>query len=290
MPPASSHPIQRFKAPSSITTGQPLKDLFDAKLVGLIGASVAAVHPGFRRARFRKVACDGLEQGSMLQRAAHIADALAAELPASFPAAAKILNASLGPTLAETSGNGLRTFFYLPHSAFVAKHGVAHFDAGMKACYEITRRSTAEFCIRPFVMQHQPRALARLLKWTRDPDPHVRRLCTEGTRPRLPWASRLPALAADPELALPLLEALKNDSELYVRRSVANHLGDLCKDHPEWTYQLCRDWLDEVAQDDDTRRKERHWMIRHAVRLPAKKGVRAALQLRAAAKAPRKTA
>ena len=274
------HPILRFKAPRTITAGQPLKDLFDAKLIQLIGESFSAVSDDFDQARFKRLASTGLEPLTMLQRAAHIAAAMATELPTDFGEAAKVLTAALGPKQEETESNGLRGFFYMPHSAFVAKHGVNHFQKGMNFNYELTQRFTAEFCVRPFISKYPTRALALLSKWTSDKDPHVRRLCSEGTRPRLPWASRLPALQENPNLSAPILEALKDDPELYVRRSVANHIGDLCKDHPDWVFELCSRWIDEVANSEAQRIKERHWMIRHAVRLPAKKKVKAALELR----------
>jgi len=276
----SRHPIERFQAPNTITAGQPLKDLFDRKLVGLIGQSFAAVYPEFDLRSFKRRAIDGLEDGTMSQRSAHIADALAAALPDDFREASQLLIAALGPEETRGEGHGLRSFFYMPHSSFIARHGEAHFAEGMAACYELTKCFTSEFCLRPFIVRHQKRALALLKKWTRDEDHHVRRLCSEGSRPRLPWASRLPALQADPTLALPILEVLKDDEELYVRRSVANHLGDLCKDHPDWVFDLCERWIEEVASAEESRRKERHWMIRHAVRLPAKKGDRTALELR----------
>jgi 3-methyladenine DNA glycosylase AlkC len=282
---STEHPIARFKAPMGITAGQPLKNLFDRKLVGLIAESFASVYGEFDPSRFRKKACDGLEDGTMMERAAHIGDALAAELPESFGAASEILIAALGPRQIGTERNGLRSFFYMPHASFISRHGALDFEAGMAANYELTQRFTAEFSIRPFITRHQRQTLARLKKWTRDEDPHVRRLCSEGSRPRLPWASRLPALQADPTLALPLLETLKDDPELYVRRSVANHLGDVCKDHPAWVYDLCARWLTELDEASVERTKQRKWMIRHAVRLPAKKGVKAALDLRRDAKA-----
>ena len=281
----STHPIERFKAPNNITAGQPLKDLFDRKLVGLIAQSFAAVHSEFDLRSFKKQASDGLEDGTMIQRSAHIAEALAAALPEDFREASKLLIAALGPEETRGEDQGLRSFFYMPHSSFIARYGEAHFTDGMAACYELTKCFTSEFCVRPFIMRHQKRALALLKKWTRDKDHHVRRLCSEGSRPRLPWASRLPALQADPTLALPILDALKDDSELYVRRSVANHLGDLCKDHADWVFDLCERWIDEVSDAELARRKERHWMVRHAVRLPAKKNVAAALDLRVRARA-----
>ena len=127
--------------------------------------------------------------------------------------------------------------------------------------------------MRPFLIRWPERTLARLMEWTRDADSHVRRLCSEGARPRLPWAMRIPAFVADPTPVLPILEALKDDADLYVRRSVANHIGDIAKDHPALAFEICERWLAGASA-------ERKWMIRHAVRHPAKKGVKAALRLR----------
>ena len=147
----------------------------------------------------------------------------------------------------------------------------------MKAQYELTQRFSAEFSIRPFLIHAQKRSLARLLEWTSDANPHVRRLCSEGTRPRLPWAIRIQAFIENPAPALPILERLKDDQDLYVRRSVANHVGDIAKDHPELVYAMCERWLVNSSS-------ERRWLIRHALRHPAKKGDITALKLRAAAK------
>lgn len=285
MDPSSTHPIERFEAPSAITAGQPLKDLFNPALVALIGESFAAVQPAFDPQRFERRACTGLESGAMKARAAHIGRALAQELPEDFAEGCDVLVAALGPPEPATEGNGLRGFFYMPHSAYLERHGSEHFEAAMAAMYELTQRFTSEFSIRPLIVSHQTRTLELLKQWTEDSNPHVRRLCSEGTRPRLPWASRLPALQSDPSLALPLLEALKDDGCLYVRRSVANHLGDVCKDDAERVYTLCHRWLDEVDDASAEKRKQRCWMIRHAVRLPAKKGDEAALALRERAKA-----
>jgi 3-methyladenine DNA glycosylase AlkC len=176
---------------------------------------------------------------------------------------------------------GLGVFFYLPHVSFVAAYGLElsgnggrdPFEASMHAQHELTRRFTAELSLRVFLRQEQQRTLDRLRQWTRDPDPHVRRLCSEGSRPRLPWAERIPAFVTDPRPTLPLLEALKDDPDLYVRRSVANHLGDIAKDHPELAFEICARWVAGASE-------ERKWLIRHAVRHPAKHGVKAALRLR----------
>jgi 3-methyladenine DNA glycosylase AlkC len=276
------HPAQRFRAPTAIRRGEPLADLFDATAVRLIGASFAAVVPGFAAARFaRACALDGL---TLMQRAARIADALAAELPAAPAAALATVVAALGPPLTATSGNGLAPFFYLPHSTLVGRLGVAAPAAGLTACHALTRRFTAEFAIRPLLIAHPALALRTLHAWTGDPDPHVRRLVSEGTRPRLPWGIRLPGFQRDPTPVVPLLAALRDDGEPYVRRSVANHLGDILKDQPAIALALCRQWLDEVADDHGARGRQRRQLVRHAVRLPARRGEPAAAALRDAAR------
>ena len=131
--------------------------------------------------------------------------------------------------------------------------------------------------MRTFLIHQPDRTLARLLNWTHDADPHVRRLCSEGTRPRLPWAQSIPAFVRDSRPVLPILEVLKDDADLYVRRSVANHIGDIAKDHPMLAFELCERWLIGASA-------ERKWLIRHAIRHPAKLGVKTAVRLRERAK------
>lgn len=275
------HPAQRFIAPSSIQTGVPLKELMGGKLIGLIGESLAEVMPSFDVKRFRVRASRGLDKLELKERALNIAHAMAEQMPADFTELAPLLIKSLGPTLPATDGNGLAPFFYFPHTHLIAAYGVAHFDTGMAANYEITKRFTAEFSIRPFLIQHRSQCLKLLKRWAKDSDAHVRRLVSEGTRPRLPWAMRLPEFQENPQLSLPLLEILKDDPELYVRRSVANHLGDIAKDHLDLVFDVCESWLDELDGADDSKAENRRWIVRHAVRHPAKKGDRRAIQIRA---------
>jgi 3-methyladenine DNA glycosylase AlkC len=276
-----THPAQRFRAPSSIQRGQPLKALFDREAVGLIGESFAAVHAGFARDRFVAQATAGLAELELMPRAAHIAQALTAALPPTPDAAAEVLIAALGPELTVTEGYGLAPFFYLPHVAFIQHHLIADGAAGMRANYAVTKRFSAEFSVRPYLLRHPEPTLALFTAWTADPNPHVRRLVSEGSRPRLPWAGRLAPFQRDPTPTIALLERLKDDSSAYVRRSVANHVGDIAKDHPERAFQLCRRWLAEVG-DDDTGAARRA-LIRHALRLPAQRGDPTALRLRRAA-------
>jgi len=230
---------------------------------------------------FQRAALKGLASLSILRRGEHLARVLRAHLPSCYEDAVAVLLRSLTPPLTATDDLGLGVFFYLPHVSFVAAYGLDAngnggrdpFEVSMTAQHELTRRFSAEFSMRTFLIHQPERTLARLLKWTRDADPHVRRLCSEGARPRLPWAQRIPALVRDPRPVLPILEALKDDDDLYVRRSVANHVGDIAKDHPALAFELCERWLAGASE-------ERKWLIRHAVRHPAKKGVKAAMRLR----------
>lgn len=280
------HPAARFRATGSMEAGGSLATIIGPKSIALLAESISAVAPEFDAKRFQTAARKGLDSLGIMQRGAHVAKALHATLPATFPDAAKVIVAAMGPELAATEGNGLAVFFYLPHSFYIGEHGLDHLDDGLRACYELTKRFTAEFCIRHYLAKDLEGALKHLRKWSRDKSPHVRRLVSEGTRSRLPWGIRLKALQADPAPVLPLLEQLKDDESLYVRRSVANHLGDIIKDNPQIGFAICERWVEEVAgrRVDPEIAHARRWIARHAVRLPAKKGDARALSIRAAAK------
>ena len=118
--------------------------------------------------------------------------------------------------------------------------------------------------IRPFLERHRDATLDRLKRWATDENQHVRRLVSEGSRPRLPWASRLRAFQEDPSPVLELLELLKDDPELYVRRSVANNLNDIGKDHPDVLVAVARRWLKGATE-------ERRWIVHHALRSAVKR-------------------
>lgn len=284
----NTHPSLRFVAPSSIEPGKPLKTLMDSRLVALIGESLAEVVPGFNVQRFQARAVKDLDKLELKERALSIANAMAEQMPADFDELAPLLVKSFGPPLEATDGNGLAPFYYFPHTCLIGAFGVSRFASGMLANYEITQRFTAEFSIRPFLIEHRSKCLPLLKRWAKDKSPHVRRLVSEGTRPRLPWAMRLPEFQADPQLSLSLLELLKDDPALYVRRSVANHLGDIAKDHPDTVFDVCEAWLEEAKRFDDLiQANNRRWVVRHALRHPDKKGNARASTLRTLA-APRK--
>jgi 3-methyladenine DNA glycosylase AlkC len=256
----------------------------DATAIGLIGDSFTVSMSGFDLTAFVADATSAVENLSLKSRAFAIAKVLRQALPADDHAALACLRRSWGPELTRTHDNGLGGLFYMPHSALLGEFGGSGddvlFAGALDANFELTTRFTAEFSIRPFLHARLNQTLQRLGERIDDPNPHIRRLISEGTRPRLPWATHLQAVRADPRLTLPLLTALRDDPDRYVTRSVANHLGDLGKDHPDLLLETCRVWLDELTDLCGAAAKERRWLIRHALRHPAKKGIPSAVALR----------
>lgn len=250
---------------------EPLKNRYGPEIPRRIAAMIGAVFPGFARAAFIHDALDGYAALNLMQRGKKIAQALRRHLPADYPRAVRILLAAAGRPLEKTQGHGMGPFLYLPHVCFVAEYGLDHFEPSMRAQYELTQRFTAEFSIRPFLERYPEKTLALLRKWARDPSPHVRRLVSEGTRPRLPWAPRVRAFQKDPRPVLGLLELLKDDPEVYVRRSVANNLNDIGKDHPELLVKTAKRWLKGAPEP-------RRRLIRHALRSAVKRCVPGALE------------
>jgi len=273
-------------APKSIQKGTPLKYLLGQEAAECLAYNISLVHSKFDGESFCKYALEGLEPLGIIERGRKFAMSLHQFLPETYEVAIEILLASLTPPLPSSEDFGLAMFFYLPHVSFVAEYGLDSrnndgrdpFDISMGAQYELTKRFSSELSIRPFLIQEQERTIVQLHKWVSDPDPHVRRLCSEGTRPRLPWAKRIPSFITNPSPVLPILEILKDDQSLYVRRSVANHLGDIAKNHPDLVFDICKRWLVDSSY-------EMRWLIRHALRHPAKKGDKVALKIRAEAKA-----
>lgn len=249
---------------------EPLKDLFDDRVARAIAGHVAAVWPAFDGAAFRGRAADGFDGLALMDRGRHVARALREHLPEAYPEALRILVASVDerPPAGEREGDGAgeaSPFLYLPHVQFVEAFGGDHFDASMRALHGLTQRFTAEFSVRPFIERYEADALALLARWAQDPNHHVRRLVSEGTRPRLPWATRLRRFQEDPTPVLPLLETLRDDPSAYVRRSVANHLNDIGKDHPDVLIDVAARWSIDAGT-------ERSSLIRHALRSLVKQG------------------
>jgi 3-methyladenine DNA glycosylase AlkC len=233
-----------------------LKEIFNRERLRHIAEQTAAVYPAFDREAFMACASKDLDGLSLLQRLNRVSRCLHAGLPDDYPAALDILY-QLAPRL----NSGFVTLI-LPE--YVALYGQHDFQRSMQALKFFTPFGSSEFAVRHYLRNDLQQALAVMHEWSLDEDPHVRRLASEGCRPRLPWSFRLEKLVADPSPALEILDNLKADDSLYVRKSVANHLNDITKDHPDWALDQIEAWpLDNPHTA---------WIARHALRSLIKKG------------------
>jgi 3-methyladenine DNA glycosylase AlkC len=249
-----------------------LKDFFDEGVVRSIARDLRSAYARLDERAFVAACMKDLAALELTARGGRVADVMREHLPPDFGQASDIIVRSLGPELDRTEGFGLAPLRYMPHVFFVARHGLedADFEASMRAQYELTKRFSAEWSIRAFLVRHPDATTRRLREWAGDPNVHVRRLVSEGTRPRLPWAIRLRAFQEDPRPVLQLLELLKDDPERYVQRSVANNLNDIAKDHPDVAVATCRRWSRGAPSG-------RRWIVGHALRFLVKRGDPAAL-------------
>ena len=256
---------------------EPFKLLIHAGTVAQIGRHLQRAWPAFERARFESLASTGLEALELKARAMQLADALVSTLPGDFAQAAELIEASLAPplplddrgepvSLADGERDaGLNGWAVWSLGEVVVRQGMGDVPRALRCLHALTQRFSAEFAIRPFIAQHPQPTLDTLTRWVEDPSAHVRRLVSEGSRPRLPWGLRLQALVQDPSPTLPLLRALQDDPSAYVRRSVANHLNDIAKDHPD----LVARWVGQHRAGAGT---ERTALLRHASRTLIKQG------------------
>ncbi len=245
---------------------EPFKHLISAATVLGLGRQLKRSDPSFDQRRFESLALDGLEALELKARAMHLCQALEATLPSEFAVAADMLERSLAPAPSDghapppaQADNGLSGWGLWAVGEFVVRRGIDEPQRALALLHALTQRFTAEFAIRPFIARHPELSFATLRGWTRDPSAHVRRLVSEGSRPRLPWGMQLKALIADPSPTLPLLRALQDDPSDIVRRSVANHLNDIAKDHPE----LVADWVETHLPGASAQRIA---LLRHASR------------------------
>lgn len=260
---------------------EPFKNFVSGEVVEHIGRSLQGAWAGFERKRFVASATRGLQDLELKQRILHVAAVLADELPQDFAQACGVVEGSLASmqqpddasVLPRALDDGLSGWAVWCLNEWAARAGQQHPARALACLHALTQRSSSEFAIRPFLHRDPQATLAVLQGWTRSPLAGVRRLCSEGTRPRLPWGMRLTAFVADPVPCLPLLHALVDDPCEDVRRSVANHLNDIAKDHPQLALDVAARWL---AERDEAHRRR---VVRHALRTLVKAGDPQALKL-----------
>ncbi len=240
------------------------KDKFNPEFFDRFITIVKSAYTHFDAQRFLGLIYDGdWEQREMKQRIRHISMAVRETFPSSYEEALHILT-DIAPNC--------RGFEYLFFPDFVERYGLEHWDTSICALEELTKYSSAEFAVRPFILRDPEKMMHQMNRWAQHPHHHIRRLATEGCRPRLPWAMALNPLKEDPSALFPILDRLKQDPSLYVRKSVANNLNDISKDHPDQVKQIVREW--QVNQHPHT-----DWILKQGCRSLLKKGDVEALRL-----------
>lgn len=235
---------------------EPLKEMFNKKFYERLCREFAKIYPAFKAPLFLKEVTEGIESLSLNGRLRKTSLVLKNHLPRDYRATLPILSA-VAPNMP-----GGYTSLIFPD--YVGLYGKEHFDLSMEALRYFTSFGSSEFAVREFLKHDLKRSLATMKQWAKDKDPHVRRLASEGSRPRLPWSFKLDAMIDHPELTKTILEQLAEDPELYVRKSVANHLNDISKDNPDYMLQLTGSW--------DKTNPLTAWIVKHASRSLIKKG------------------
>ena len=253
-----------------------LKDeLFNKGKVSKIAGEIEVVYPKFQKRKFVKLVTDRFPELELMERLHWIKECLRECLPGDYRAAVGTLLESLPPPCNPAlRDNDFGDFIYGPYGAFVAEYGCTKADLqfSLGALKEMTKRFSVEFPIRSFINAFPKETLNELHLWTQDDHYHVRRLTSEGTRPKLPWAKKIHIHYAAP---LPILDALYADSARFVTRSVANHMNDISKVDPDMVIQTLKRWQKLGMQRD----KEMSFIVRHSLRTLEKQGHTEALQL-----------
>ena len=242
-----------------------LKYWFDRDLAILLSEKIKRSYPQFDDKGFIEEVAEGTLKLELKDRVEFIADGLRTRLPANYAKASDILLQILGPENEKETGMFTEGYWIMPLAKFVEKFGLDHFSISMNAIKEITKRHTGEYCIRPFIKNFPGKTLKVMEKWSCDRNVHIRRLSSEGLRPRLPWAAKLDLFIDDPTPILKIIENLKDDDSRFVQKSVANNLNDILKDNYGIGIKIIKEWSREATPN-------RKWIIRHALRNQIKKG------------------
>jgi len=246
-----------------------LKDrFFNHDYVQTLGADLKKIYrpfdeKGFHSAIFTK----DWKEKELKDRMHHIADALHRFLPQNYEEAINILSRIIEQRI-KTKNVG---FGDMSFPDFVERYGMDHPDISIRSLELFTQACSSEFAVRPFIIKYPERMMKQMIEWSRHKNHHVRRLASEGCRPRLPWAIALPEFKKDPSPILPILKNLKNDESEYVRRSVANNLNDISKDNPKAVLSIAKQWYGENNNVNA--------ILKHALRTQLKKGNAEALKI-----------
>jgi len=242
---------------------EPFKNIYNENFFSLFTSSLKQVYPTFEPARFMDHIYDDEWEGRELkQRMRHITKALRKQLPDDFQESVGLIIR----TIEKLKEKGIKehSVEYMFFPDYIECYGLEHVDVSLSAIERITQFTSCEFAIRPFIIRYQGYLMEKMQLWSKHADHRVRRLASEGCRPRLPWAMALPGLKKDPSPIQPILENLKNDGSEFVRRSVANNLNDIAKDNPDLVIETVKRWKGDTKETD--------WIVKHASRTLLKQG------------------
>lgn len=229
-----------------------LKDLYSHDFIYSVATQFQLVYPAFDKQGFMNSIFDAQWAEKVLKaRLTFIAITLQRFLPTDFQQSCVILK-QVAPLF-----DGYQAMFF---PAFIELYGLEHYQTSIESLAFLTQFSSAEFAVRPFIIKYPQQMMAQMLIWANSDNTHIRRLASEGCRPRLPWANALPLFKKNPALILPILACLKDDNEDYVCRSVANNLNDISKDNPQLVVEIAQSWLQGNPS------KNRVWLVKHACR------------------------
>jgi len=246
------------------------KNLYNDRFFDRFLNVMCQVIPSFDRQNFLSGIYDERwDKLELKQRMRHITLVLNEHLQGTYSEKLASLLAIIEALKAEGNREESVEFMFFPD--YLEVFGIEHYQLSMEAMERITQFTSCEFAIRPFIARYEKEAISQLLKWSRHDNVHVRRLATEGCRPRLPWAMALPSFKKDPSPILPILESLKSDASEYVRRSVANNLNDIAKDNPQLVVAIAKEWKGHSQEVDA--------LVKHACRTLLKQGNQDVLSL-----------
>ena len=252
---------------------EPFKNMYNEQFFDRFTKDLLLVVNNFDTREFvSKIMDDEWENRELKQRTSHITTILREFLPTDYKEAiAKILELldyveSTQPDFSKIDDTkfGLMLEYGWILDNYVEQYGLADYETSVKAIEKITQFTSCEFAVRPFIIKYPDKMMKQMLAWSKHEHWGVRRLASEGCRPRLPWTMALPGLKKNPTPIIPILENLKNDPARFVRLSVANNLNDIAKDNPEMVTELAKKWQGESEEVD--------WIIKHGCRTLLKQG------------------
>lgn len=236
------------------------KDYYDENCAKFIADKISGVWPKFESKSFVAFLKRELSGKEFLQRQDVFVSAFERYLHPSYAKNIAIFEKILGPELPASSGMFTSGWWLWPMGRYVEKHGALNFDVSIEFIRELTRRFTGEFAIRTLIVHNPKKALKIILIWSKDKNVHVRRLASEGTRIRLPWAKRLTVALDEFKMYKKILSNLKHDPEKFVQKSVGNNLNDLMKEAPTKAREIIHEWK------NDSPSKATLWIIKHGLR------------------------